>query len=140
MGIIVCLIFFFLLKYTPFGFRTRMLGGNPNAARYSGVDIKKQIILVMVLGAMLGGLGGAIEVIGLRHRVYSVIFAGFFFAIIKVGGATMSIETGVSSSMTSIIMALCVLFVIGVGLTDNHRVKKKSNKADAVAVVKQKEE
>lgn len=163
VGIIVCLIFFFLLKYTPFGFRTRMLGGNPNAARYSGVDIKKQIILVMVLGAMLGGLGGAIEVIGLRHRVYSdfvtgvgyeciavallvggnpvgVIFAGFFFAILKVGGATMSIETGVSSSMTSIIMALCVLFVIGVGLTDNHRVKKKSNKADAVAVVKQKEE
>ena len=163
VGIIVCVIFFFLLKYTPFGFRTRMLGGNPNAARYSGVDIKKQIILVMVLGAMLGGLGGAIEVIGLRHRVYSdfvtgvgyeciavallaggnpvgVIFAGFFFAILKVGGATMSIETGVSSSMTSIIMALCVLFVIGVGLTDNHRVKKKSNKADAVAVVKQKEE
>ena len=51
----------------------------------------------------------------------------------------MSIETGVSSSMTSIIMALCVLFVIGVGLTDSHRAKKKSNKAGAAADVKKEE-
>ena len=44
--------------------------------------------------------------------------------MLKAGGATMSIETGVSSSMNSIIIALCMLFVIGVGVVDARRLKK----------------
>ncbi len=36
----------------------------------------------------------------------------------------MSIETGVASSMNSIIIALCMLFVIGVGVVDARRMKK----------------
>jgi len=156
IGLVICILFFLLLKYTPFGFRTRMLGGNPHAAQYSGVNTKKQIILVMMIGAMLGGLSGAIEVAGLKSRVYmdfvtgvgyesvavallaggnplGVIITAFFFAVLKVGGATMSIETGVSSSMTDIIIALCVLFVVGVGVGEV-RLKKRAAKKKAAAV------
>ena len=53
-----------------------------------------------------------------------VIFSALFFAALKAGGATMSIETGVVSSMNSIIIAMCMLFVIGVGVVDNRRLKK----------------
>ena len=53
-----------------------------------------------------------------------MIISALFFAILKAGGATMSIETGVSSSMNSIIIALCMLFVIGVGVADARRMKK----------------
>ena len=53
-----------------------------------------------------------------------VVLAALFFAALKAGGATMSIETGVSSSMNSIIIALCMIFVIGVGVVDNRRLKK----------------
>ncbi len=147
IGLIICLVFYVILKYTPFGFRTRMLGYNPHAAQYAGINSKKQIVMTMVIGAMLGGLGGAIEVTGLKHRLFmefvtgvgyesvavalvaggepiGVIASALFFSVLKVGGATMSIETGVSSSMASIIIALCVLFVIGVGVADSRRVKK----------------
>ncbi len=148
IGLAVCILFHFILKYTPFGFRTRMLGGNIHAAKYSGVDTKKQILMILILGAMIGGLSGAIEVSGLKRRVYmefvtgvgyesvavallaggnpiGVIASAFFFACLKVGGATMSIETGVSSSMNSIIIALCVLFVIGAGFKDGSKLKKE---------------
>ena len=146
-AIILCIIFYFILNYTSFGFRTKMLGANPNAARYAGIDAKKQIMMIIMLGAIIGGLSGAIEVMGLKRRVYmefvtnvgyesvavallaggnplGVIFSALFFAALKAGGATMSIETGVVSSMNSIIIAMCMLFVIGVGVVDNRRLKK----------------
>lgn len=151
LGLVICIIFHYILKYTPFGFKTRMLGSNPFAAQYAGINSKKQIVMTMVIGAMLGGLGGAIEVIGLKHRLYmefvtgvgyesvavalvaggdpiGVIVSALFFSILKVGGATMSIETGVSSSMASIIIALCVLFVVGVGMADAKRLRRKEKK------------
>lgn len=144
IGIIIGLLFFFILKYTPFGFRTRMLGYNPNAAQYAGVNSKKQIVIVMIVGAILGGLSGAIECCGLKRRLYmefvsgvgyesvavalvaggnpiGVILSALFFSVLKVGGATMSIETGIGASMTSVIIALCVLCVIGVGVADEKR-------------------
>ena len=34
IGIILCLILHFVLNFTPFGYRTKMLGSNPFAARY----------------------------------------------------------------------------------------------------------
>ena len=153
IGIAICLIFAFVLSRTTFGFRTRMLGKNPVAAQYAGVNSKKQIVFIMMLGAMIGGLSGAIEVCGLKRRLYmdfvdgigyesvavalvaggnpiGVIFSALFFSMLKAGGARMAIKTGVSSSMNSIIIATCVLFVIGVGVSDERRVKVYNMKDD----------
>ena len=108
---------------------------------------KRQIMIMIIVGAIIGGVSGAIEVMGLKQRLFmefvtgvgyesvavallaggnaiGVIFAALFFAALKAGGATMSIETGVASSMNSIIIALCMLFVIGVGVVDARRMKK----------------
>ena len=40
----------------------------------------------------------------------------------------MSIQTGVGAPMISVIIALCVLFVIGVGITERRRLKKNMDK------------
>ena len=104
-------------------------------------------MIIIMIGAILGGLSGAVEVMGLKRRVYmefvtgvgyesvavallaggnplGVVFSALFFAALKAGGATMSIETGVISSMNSIIIAMCMLFVIGVGVVDSRRFAK----------------
>jgi simple sugar transport system permease protein len=104
-------------------------------------------MVIIMIGAILGGLSGAVEVMGLKRRVYmefvtgvgyesvavallaggnplGVVFSALFFAALKAGGATMSIETGVISSMNSIIIAMCMLFVIGVGVVDSRRFAK----------------
>ncbi|MEL7610540.1 MAG: ABC transporter permease [Bacillota bacterium] len=165
IGLAVCVLFHFVLRYTPFGFRTRMLGSNPNAARYSGVNTKRQILLIMMIGAMLGALAGAIEVMGLKRRVYmefvtgvgyesvavallaggnplGVIAATLFFAFLKVGGATMSIQTGIGAPMTDVIIALCVIFVIGVGVSERRRLKKAhdNEKTEAIDAPETKED
>lgn len=147
LAILLCVIFYFILNYTSFGYRTKMLGATPTAAKYAGVDARKQIMLIIMIGAIIGGLSGAVEVMGLKRRVYmefvtnvgyesvavallaggnplGVIFSALFFAALKAGGATMSIETGVISSMNSIIIATCMLFVIGVGVVDSRRLSR----------------
>ena len=147
IGIILCLILHFVLNFTPFGYRTKMLGSNPFAARYAGVDSRKQILMIITIGAVIGGISGAIEVMGLKRRVFmefvtgvgyesvavallaggnplGVVLSALFFAALKAGGATMSIETGVASSMNSIIIGMCMLFVIGFGVIDNRKLKK----------------
>ncbi len=148
VGIAVCILFFFAIRFTPFGFRTRMLGINPEAARYAGVNVKRQILLVMVIGAVMGGLAGAFEILGLKSRLYmnfvagvgyegvavallaggnplGVIASALFFSALKAGGTTMSIQTGVGAPMTVVIEALSVIFVIAIGYGERKRLKRR---------------
>ncbi len=160
IGTVACILFFLAIRFTPFGFRTRMLGVNPEAARYAGVNVKRQILLVLVIGGLMGGLAGAIEVMGLKQRVYQdfVSGAGFegvavallaagnplgvigstaFFAAVKTGGSAMSVSTGVGGPMTVVIEALCVIFVIAVGYGERKRVERvdKAEKEDEEVVL-----
>lgn len=47
IGLTVCILLYFVLKYTPFGFKTRMLGYNINAAQYAGINTKRHIVFIM---------------------------------------------------------------------------------------------
>jgi simple sugar transport system permease protein len=144
LGIAACIFFYLALRFTPFGFRTRMLGANPEAARYAGVNVRRQIIMVLLIGALMGGVAGAFEIMGLKLRLYmdfvagvgyecvavallaggnplGVIASALFLSALKAGGATMSIQTGVGAPMTTVILALCVIFVIAVGYGERKR-------------------
>ncbi|NPV75342.1 MAG: ABC transporter permease [Anaerolineae bacterium] len=147
IGLIACVVLYFVLRYTPFGFRTRMLGVNPVGSRYAGVNVRQQMLFVLLIGALMGGVSGAVEILGLKQRVYmdfvagvgyesvavallaggnplGVIASALFFSALKAGGATMSIQTGVGGPMTVVIEALCVIFVIGVGYSERKRLER----------------
>lgn len=147
IGLVACILFYLILRFTPFGFRTRMLGVNPVGARYAGVNVKRQILVVLLIGALMGGVAGAIEILGLKQRVYmdfvsgvgyesvavallaggnplAVIPSALFFSALKAGGATMSIQTGVGGPMTVVIEALCVIFMIAVGYGERRRMER----------------
>ena len=150
LGIVLCLVVYLLLRYTSFGFRIRLMGANPEAARYSGVKINRQILLILVIGSALGGLAGAGEVLGLKLRLFDafaggvgyeavacallangnplgVILAGLFFGALKAGASKMQITVGIATPMATVIQALCVMFVIGIGFGERAiRVKLKS--------------
>lgn len=147
-GLLACVLFYLIIRYTTFGFRTRMLGVNPNAGRYAGMNVKRQTLIVLVIGALMGGTAGAFEILGLKTRVYmdfvsgvgyeavaaallangnplGVIASALFFSALKAGSATMSIQTGVGAPVTVVIEALCVIFVIAIGFGERKRLKRK---------------
>lgn len=75
LGTIIA-IFFAILVYiflwrTTIGFRIRMIGQNIQASRASGINVQKYMVLAFFLSGALVGLGGAIEVIGVHHRMFT---------------------------------------------------------------------
>ena len=58
-------VYVLLWKTVP-GFRIRIVGQNPTAARFGGVNVKRYIVLAMALSGGLAGLAGMAEVSGVR--------------------------------------------------------------------------
>jgi ABC-type uncharacterized transport system permease subunit len=75
---IAALVYWFLWKTTK-GFEIRMVGANPNAARYAGVRITHTMVLTMALSGALAGLAGANQVLGLDHKMVRAFSAGYGF-------------------------------------------------------------
>lgn len=76
----------FLLARTRLGFEIRVLGQNPHAARYAGIDPVRTSLAAVVLSAGLAGLAGAGEVAGIHHKLLapSQVSAGYGYAAIIV--------------------------------------------------------
>src|SRR5690625_4380714 len=62
MLIVVALggLFIFIASKTSFGRRIYAIGGNPEAARLSGINIKRNTLMVFVLMGALAGIAGVI--------------------------------------------------------------------------------
>jgi ABC-type uncharacterized transport system permease subunit len=148
IGVVAALILYFVLQYTPFGMRTRITGQNPEAARYSGINVKKQIIIVLLLSCGLGGLAGTGEVLGLKLRLFDyfsgglgydaiavalmangnpigVILSAFFFGALRAGAGKMETAVGIKSPIAQVIQALAVLFVIMIGFAEYTRTTRR---------------
>lgn len=55
----ICVIIIaFILKKTPFGLKVYMLGANPKASKYSGIDNKKILTLIYMMSGMLSAVAG----------------------------------------------------------------------------------
>jgi len=67
LGIAAALLLFWVLYRSRWGYEIRVIGNNPKAARYAGIDLARNIILVMGLSGALAGLAGMSEVAAQRE-------------------------------------------------------------------------
>jgi general nucleoside transport system permease protein len=133
---LVCVpLVYVLLWKTPLGYRLRIVGSNPDAARYAGINVPAHIVLAMALSGAFAGVAAMIEVVGVHHRLmvgispgfgYSgivvalmgrlnpigVLVAAFFFASLVIGAGSMQRVVGLPVSLTEVIQGLVVLFVV----------------------------
>jgi inositol transport system permease protein len=54
------IIFHIALRYTKYGKYTYAIGGNMQAARVSGINVRRHLIVVYCIAGLLAGLGGII--------------------------------------------------------------------------------
>ena len=67
MAILVLILFWVVVWKTKFGFRLRASGGNAGAARATGVNPKKMILISMLLSGAIAGLVGMRALLGDVH-------------------------------------------------------------------------
>jgi simple sugar transport system permease protein len=139
LAVILAVVVYFFLWRTTIGYRIRAVGLNADASRYAGINVPFYQALSMTLAGGFAGLAGAIEVIGVQHRLLDGITSGYgftgivaallgglhplglipasiLFGGLLVGAAQMQRAVQVPSSLINAIPGLVVLFVSGSAL------------------------
>jgi ABC-type uncharacterized transport system permease subunit len=71
LAVVLAIVIWVLLWRTTVGYRIRAVGLNFNAARYAGIPVGWYSMLALTLSGALAGLGGAVQVLGLHHRMFT---------------------------------------------------------------------
>ena len=131
--LVAFLVWWFLFK-TTLGFEIRAVGSNPDAAKYSGMSVVRNFVLVMTLSGALAGLAGSVQVLGTDHWVgqgfsagygfdsialallgkshpLGIVLAALLFGILRGGATSMQSLAGIPIHIVSVIQGMVIVFV-----------------------------
>ncbi len=98
LGLVFAVVAAFLLQWvlsrTRWGYELRVTGENPEAARYAGMDLSRNILCVMFLSGGLAGLAGMAESAGIHYRLQQGLAVGYGYAGIIVAWLARLHPTG----------------------------------------------
>jgi simple sugar transport system permease protein len=83
-GLIACVIAYFLIQRTTFGFAARTAGGNIRAARIAGLPVGKLTMAICFLAGSCAGLAGMVEVAAVQGRANESLNANYGYSGILV--------------------------------------------------------
>jgi ABC-type uncharacterized transport system permease subunit len=83
-GLVAAGIVWVVLERSRWGYEIRLIGDSPKAARYAGIDIARNVIVVFAISGALAGLAGMSEVSGVVHRLQDRISPGYGFTAIII--------------------------------------------------------
>jgi simple sugar transport system permease protein len=63
------IVFWVLLNRSTTGYEVRAVGLNPEAARYGGMNVAKNYVLVMAVCGVFAGIAGSMDVLGWQFRI-----------------------------------------------------------------------
>lgn len=158
LSVLIAVAIWVLLEKTRLGYELKATGYNKNAAKYSGMAEKRNMILTLIIGGALAGLGGSLlyqtgyeqwqctysslptmgfngiaaAFLGGLNPIGS-IFASFFIQHITAGGAYVDKSvycSQISDLISAIIVYLCG-FVGFLKFAINDRIRKNEAKLAA---------
>lgn len=136
VAIVVALAAWWTVRFTAAGFRLRVIGANPDAARVAGeIDVARTATRAFIVSGAIAGLAGAIEVTGVTFALYEnispgygytgiavallarldaagVIASGLLFGALEAGASAMQRDAGVPAVVVSIVEAIIILGLI----------------------------
>ena len=150
IAVIMAILAYIFLWRTTIGYRIRAVGQNPAASRYAGINVRRYIVLSMTLGGMFAGLAGAVEILGLHHRMFEpqavsagygfsgivvalfgslhplgIIPSALLFGGLLVGGDKMQRAVQVPQVLITVILGMVVLFVVSADLWVRRRADRR---------------
>jgi general nucleoside transport system permease protein len=69
IALVAVVVFWFVLNRSTTGYEVRAVGFNPEAARYSGMSVGRNYVLVMAICGLFAGLAGSLDVLGWQFRI-----------------------------------------------------------------------
>ena len=138
---------------TRFGYEARVVGENPDAGKYAGIDFLRTSLILMAISGGLAGFAGVGEVAGLHHYLgypasvssgygftaiivawlaklnpLYAILSGLVFAGIVVGGDAIQISLGLPAATVQIVNGTLLIFLIMGDYFLNHKIRLRFTK------------
>ncbi len=143
---IVGILAYVILTRHILGFRIRLAGQAPRAARYHGVNPGALTILCMGLSGAMAGLAGLFEVTGPAGQIsidfnvgygftaiivaflgrlnpLGIVLAGFLMALTYVGGEMAATNLGLPAAAIRVFQGMLLFFLLGVDVLTNYRIR-----------------
>ena len=134
----------FLVARTRFGFRVRLFGSAPLAARYAGVKSEGMIWTTLLISGGFAGLAGVIEASGTigqlipsispgygftaiivaflgRLHPIGVLLAGVAIAVTYIGGENAQIVAGLPKAVTGLFQGIILFYLLAFDLVTRYR-------------------
>ena len=73
-----------IVERSAWGYEIRLIGDNPRAAKYAGIGIARNILLVFAVSGGLAGIAGMAEVSGVVHRLQDNFSPGYGYTAIII--------------------------------------------------------
>lgn len=149
-AIIMAILVYILLWRTTIGYRIRAVGLNPHAARYAGINVPRYMTFSMALSGAFAGLAGAVEILGLHHRMFEPLavsagygFSGIVVALfgklhplgaipssilfggLLVGGDKMQRAVQIPQVLVTTLIGIVILFVVGSEIWSRRRAARR---------------
>ena len=147
IALAAAVIIWFLLYRTVFGYNLRTVGLSRGAAAYAGISWGRTIALAMLLSGLLGGLGGAVEALGLQGRYYNValglgftsiavglvgrnqpfgvVLSGLLFGVLAAGATRMQNTAGISRDIVYVLLGFVILSVSALAVAQQFRQSRR---------------
>ncbi|HEY3343912.1 MAG TPA: ABC transporter permease [Anaerolineaceae bacterium] len=148
LAVVLAILVYIFLWRTTIGYRIRAVGLNPDAARYAGIRVPIYQALALILGGAFAGLAGAVEVMGIEHRmmdglsggygftgIVAALFGGLhplgaipaaiLFGGLLVGADQMQRTIQVPSALINTILGLIVIFVVASKIWATRRARRR---------------
>ena len=147
LGLVLAVLAYILITRTRAGFEIRVVGENPDAARFAGISGFKTTLLVMLISGGLAGLAGVGEVAGIhkmllgpthismgygytaiivawlaRRNPLAVIVTSLLFGIIMSGGDAIRVSLGLPFQVINLFNGLILFFLIGSELLMHYKI------------------
>ena len=95
IAVLTALLVYYLLYHTRWGFELRATGQNRFTAEAQGIPVKKVIFFALLFAGFLAGLSGTVQVLGLNHKLFENLDAGYGWNGISVSLLAMNHPVGV---------------------------------------------
>jgi ABC-type uncharacterized transport system permease subunit len=135
IAIIGLILVFFVLKGTYFGLKLKAIGKNGRAAKLLGIPTSRYFMSAFLICGAFAGLAGAIQVVGVYHRLIPLISSGYgylgmmvamlvnfqpiwaalvalFFAALNIGSIQLQIALKVDSTLSGVLQGALLLFFL----------------------------
>jgi general nucleoside transport system permease protein len=94
-------VFWVILNRSTIGYEVRAVGLNPEAARYGGMSVSKNYVLVMAVCGAFAGLAGSLDVLGWQFRIATndieTLYFGFYGIAVALLGRNTALGTVASA-------------------------------------------